>query len=59
LEITERRDEGKNNFWAIISIVAGVFLLLNQFVSLSWWMGRFFWPGIMIMAGVYLITKNG
>ena len=49
---------GRNNVLAIGLIGLGVYLFLNQIIPIGWWMGKFFWPGVMILAGVYLITKN-
>lgn len=48
----------RNNILAIGLIGLGVYLFLNQIIPIGWWIGKFFWPGVMILAGVYLITKN-
>lgn len=51
-------DRPAKNFLALVLILLGTILLLNQIYPLKWLRWDFFWPGVIIALGIYLLFKN-
>lgn len=56
--IKENRRERRGSFFGIILIALGLILLVNIFMPAYWMGGRFFWPLIFILLGLYLIARR-
>lgn len=52
---------GFSFFFGLAMILTGLYWLVEQFYPLHvywWWLGRAFWPAIVILFGLFLIFKN-
>ncbi len=49
---------GRHRWFAVIILLLGVWLLLNEFLPGHWFRWDVFWPLLLIVAGFLLITKR-
>lgn len=53
-----KRGGEARNFLAIVFILAGGLMILNQFTPLHFWRNAFFWPSILIFIGLVILFNK-
>lgn len=57
-EVTGRKAGNSREILGFIVIIVGLFLLVSQFFPMHWIRWNLIWPALLVVAGIYLISKQ-